>query len=68
MATKPTLVVDRMTDRALWTAALGTLDRIDLGHPSYDPPKLRQHAAQLRDILLELKQRGIQLSLFSPAA
>lgn len=62
-----TLQVDRMTDRALWNASLQLLDLIDFGHPSYDPPHLRHHACELRDVLLELRQRGTQLSLLPPA-
>lgn len=56
-----------MTEKALWSASIRLLDMIDPGHPSYDPTKLRYHADELREVLLELRQRGTQLELVPPA-
>lgn len=57
----------RMTDKALWSRSLALLDRLDLDSLSYDPGQLRHNAAELRDVLLELRKRGVQLSLLPPA-
>lgn len=59
--------VSRMTERALWTAALATLDLLDPRSPSYLPGQLGHAALELRQILLELRKRGTQLSFFPPA-
>lgn len=67
MAPAVTLDVLRMSDRSLYGAAFRLLDLIDPGCPSYDPPQLRKHSAELRHVLLELRKRGTQLSLLPPA-
>jgi hypothetical protein len=62
------LEVGRMSERALWDASMELLDLIDFGSPSYDSTKVRHHADELRQVLLELRQRGSQLSLLPSAS
>lgn len=57
-----------MDDRALWSACFRLLDLIDPACPSYSPGKIRDGAGELRQVLVELRKRGTQLSFFPPAS
>lgn len=57
-----------MSERSLWISAFRLLDLIDFKSPSYYPGKLSDNASELRSVLLELRDRGVQLPLFPTAS
>lgn len=62
------LAVEQMTDAQLWTALHELVIMLDPLEMGYRPGQTHHLAVEARNVVLELRKRGTQLSLFPPAA